>query len=200
MHILRMCCATLAVGASTVLAGVRPVPGICWQRRSRLLAAIPQGVADGPRTRRKIADFQIQPVGRRARRFRLGSAAARESDLPAAVARLRACARLLGILRFRAGHAQPFRRRLRASAFSIARGVFGPFYFAFAARLRGRGGDRHRRIGFPPICDAARNGWDRCRQESGIIALLIFLADGHLSRARSCRAGNRAGCCGGRTR
>ena len=79
------------------------------------------------------ADFQLQPVGAPGPRFRLGSAAAGKVIRAAASARARARFRVLGILRVRAGDAQPFRRR-RAARVSLARtAAFGSFYFGFAA-------------------------------------------------------------------
>src|ERR1700733_11973019 len=148
-----MPCATLAVGAPTVLAGGVPVPCSVSSLYYRLLVPIPKSLAGDPAVQER-SRFSRPAGGPPCRRFHLGGDAARESNFPTAAAGDRSRAGVLGILRVRADHLEPFCRRL-AYRFSGPRWFLRAFLFRLCRGLRGRGGCLDRRIGLPSICDPA---------------------------------------------
>ena len=190
-------CATLAVGAPTVLAGVGPVPRSAGSFHSWFLVAIRQSLADRPAVEERRR-FSHPARGAPRRRFHLGSDAARESDFPAAAAGYRSRAGVLGILRIRAGHRSTISPKVCRLGFLDRAGFFGSFYFDIAAVFAIAVAVSIAGLAFRRF--VIRPKWlGPLSPESGIIALLIFLLM-VTYLATFVPAGNRAVCCGGRTR
>ena len=130
---------------------------------------------DAIRRSRDNPDFKLRPLGAAHPPIRLGSAAARQSDSRAAAARPGARIRLLGILRVRAGHPQPFRGGVRHARSLAATTRFRTLLFRLCGRVRGGGGGVDRRPGSSAASWCGPKWLGKVSPESGVIALLIFM-------------------------
>ncbi len=110
---------------------VAPCRADCGLWRGLLAALRPDPRQDPPIEKRR----RLSTLPHRQARlgFCLGGDAAGQSHPPAAAARPGPCAGLLGLLRLCAGHAEPLRDRAGAWLSLDPQGLFGRFYFDFAA-------------------------------------------------------------------
>ncbi len=162
-----------------ILAGNRAPGDPVMHLRIPFLAAFPQAGGCHPPVPRQ-SRFQAPSARAAHPPIRLGSDAARQGDPRTAPARHRARLRVLGLLRFRADHAQPLGGGFRPCLPQPRQASSGELYFAFVAVFAvavaiSIAGLAIRRF-------VAQPKWlGKVAPESGIIALLILHADGHLS-------------------